>query len=110
MLVGAVVLALTGGCRTTPKPKWDGDTLVYKAGSWELRIQYRYRGSHSEGQHGMLLRAGQEVWPSKAEEMIETDLGWLKHYGERNRELWAPTGWNFADHEKIQPSQRVSAE
>jgi hypothetical protein len=107
-LVGAVALLV--GCREAPLPKWDGDTLVHRAPGWELRIQYRYRGSPNEGQHGTLYRDGQEVAPAKQAERIETGLGWVMHYGERRRELWEVTGWNFADKDRILPSQRVRAE
>jgi hypothetical protein len=107
-LLGA--LALPFGCRRQPLPRWEGDTLIYTAPGWELRIQYTSRGSRSEGQHGVLLHDGREVLPTKQGEMIETRLGWMRHYGDRHPELWRPAGWNFADHEKIQPSQRVSAQ
>jgi hypothetical protein len=110
MLAGALALALTGGCRDAPKPKWEGDTLVYRAPGWELRIQYTSRGTVYESQHGTLYRNGQEVQPAKPADKIETGLGWIQHYGERNRELSAPSGWHFAARDKIQRSQRVSAE
>jgi hypothetical protein len=107
-MIGALAVTFPAGCRTARKPKWDGDTLVYRASGWELRIQYLSRGSVAEGQHGVLLHDGEPVDPARPGDKINTDLGWLQHYGERSRNRWS--GWNFAEREKILHSQRVSAQ
>lgn len=76
------------------------------SGAWTLNIYFRCRGSKSEGQHGVLFRNGEPVEPRQVGEVIDTDLGRMKYYYhlEDMELLWEPTGWNFADRAKIQPS------
>ena len=79
---------------------------IFASGDWVLNIYYRLRGSRSEGQHGVLFHHGKPVEPHHVGEVIETDLGKMKYYCrlEEMSVTWEPTGWNFADENKILPS------
>ena len=76
------------------------------SGDWTLNIYFRYRGSKSEGQHGILFHNGELIEPQIVGEVIDTDLGRMKYYCrlEDMKVPWEPTGWNFADEDKILPS------
>jgi len=75
-------------------------------GEWRLDIYFRYKGSRSEGQHGILIHNGEIIEPKKVGEVIDTDLGLMKYYChlEDMKVSFEPTGWNYADSEKIRPS------
>jgi hypothetical protein len=75
-------------------------------GEWVLNIYYRLRGSKSEGQHGVLFHKGVLIEPHQVGEVIDTDLGRMRYY-RRLEDVampWEPTGWNFADENRILPS------
>jgi hypothetical protein len=118
-LCAAIALATCWGCANAGTPgaadaeaakvtfAWRGDTCIYQAGEWELRISYLYRGTRSEGQQGGLYKGDQEVAPDKEGEELETPFGKLKHYGMQRKQHWDITGWNFADRAKVKPSNLV---
>jgi hypothetical protein len=72
---------------------------VDSAGGWHLVIEYRAKGTRSEGQTGTLYR-GREVIKGKKGDVVDTPLGEMRHYGDRPEHLWSPTGWNYADTSK----------
>ncbi len=75
-------------------------------GNWSLEICFRFRGSRSEGQHGVLFHNGKPVEPKQVGEVVDTDLGQMKYYRrpEDMKASFELTGWNYADVEKIRPS------
>ena len=87
--------------------RWEGDTAVYEADGWQLRIAYLFKGTRSEGQEGCLLHQGQPVEPSVPGEVRDTPVGILKHYGTERPWNWSNSGWNFAGREQIQRSEQV---
>ena len=93
------------GVDERPSLEWEKDTLVRRQAGWELRIEYRQRGTRSEGQHGVLRQSGKIVEPETEEAFLETPFGFLKHYGDRTVPLWSVSGWNFEDRTLIRPSK-----
>ena len=75
-------------------------------GAWRFNIYFRFRGSKSEGQHGILLHNGKPLEPEQVGDVIDTDLGKMKYYCDlEDMEVpFEPTGWNFEDRTKIKPS------
>ena len=75
-------------------------------GKWRLDIYFRLKGSRSEGQHGVLFHNGEIVEPKQVGEVIHTDLGQMKYYCHLEDMKYSiqPTGWNYADEDKIRPS------
>jgi len=72
---------------------------VLAKGDWVLEINYWAKGTRSEGQHGTLLYKGEVVRAANTGEIIATDLGEMKYYGDPSvRVEWLryQTGWNFA--------------
>lgn len=119
-IVGFLYSAGGGGVRAADKPLakttavsvtnvvWISDTVCsYKCGEWELRIKYLQKGSRSEGQDGTLLKNGKEVDYTKSGNLLDTDLGKLRHYGTERKVAWALTGWNFADRRRVKNSAAV---
>jgi len=75
---------------------------VLAVGDWGLEIRYSAKGTRSEGQHGTLLYRGEAVKATNIGEIIKTNLGEMKYYGDSQFPPWGPQGWNFADTAKIQ--------
>jgi hypothetical protein len=92
-----------------PLPYWVGDGCVYATNGWKLTVTYLQRGTRSEGQHGVLERAGQEVALNGEGAQLDTPLGTLKYYGNTRSKPWSITGWNFADRRKIRPARFVKS-
>ena len=82
-----------------------GGRLISKDG-WHLVIEYRLKGTRSEGQHGRLYHGDQEITGREGDE-VDTPLGRMKHYGEKTDPPWKETGWNYADKTKIKCSSEV---
>ena len=120
----AVLLALGAVVSCTPRPEEEtpqedeidatytpdvppGGRLISKDG-WHLVIEYRHKGTRSEGQHGRLYHGDQEITGREGDE-IDTPLGRMKHYGDKAVPPWKETGWNYADESKIKYSWEVEA-
>ncbi len=82
---------------TYPDPEPDCSRCHKKEG-WALYINYRLKGTRSEGIDGRLFHNGKEIKGKKIGEALDTSLGrmtWkgeIKDYG-RNFHPFKPTGW-----------------
>ena len=81
----------------------DGPDLTFREGDWELAIYYRRKSTPIEFQHGVLRCRGELVCAQEADVEIETPLGLLQYFGEKETWSLEPTGWNFADR-RVGPS------
>jgi hypothetical protein len=88
---------------------WKTDTVyVYQKDEWRLEVEYRAKGSRSEGQTGKLYK-GAELVTGKKGERKETPLGEMMYYGDEPKTRWSPVGWNFADRRKMRNSMQLPA-
>lgn len=79
-----------------------GGTIIAKDG-WYLVIEYRHKGTKSEGQTGTLYH-GRDLVPGTTGKTLSTPIGKLKYYGDKPKNPWDPVGWNYADKKKIKNS------
>jgi hypothetical protein len=89
---------------------WKSKTVcVYQRGEWRFEVEYRAKGSRSEGQNGKLFKGDKPVEGNTVGELLDTSFGKMKYYGTERKVLWAPTGWNFADRRKMKRADKVPA-
>jgi inhibitor of cysteine peptidase len=93
---------------SVPAPVWDGDVLVYRTETWELRVRYLQKGTRSEGMEGSLLHDGMEVPGGRVMgEVMETSMGRMVWRGTHREHPWGKTGWLFEKPGLLLPSSQV---